>query len=738
MTPIRFKFLLPDGTPLANAMFEIHLSKSGFENGEAGILMPRSLEVMTDAQGEALVSLWPTDKMYYVVMEDPVSSAVLHYKFLVRDLEVSEAEVALQDIVVNSCMSNTSYDEAALLLIQEAKLNAMTAARQAMDAVAEMDGINDAAFDARDEAVAAKDLAKDWATKPTTEVVAGEGFSSKQYALNSSDSANQSAASATLASRWATDLDSEITPGKRSAQYYANTASSVAASATLLLNQAMAVGSGWSPVFAYEMRGQDQIIKIVDWVGGINGKPTVGLYIGSAGLVADPASAVNVRGLQGIQGIQGVKGDIGDLPVVYSNTEPATGDVLWVSPGDVSDIPPGPQGIQGVKGDKGDPFVYADFTPAQLAGLVGATGATGAKGQDGTGVNILGSFSNESELPASGNAGDAYLVNGDMYVWSQNSSDWVNVGSIQGPQGIQGPVGPTGPKGDKGDQGDVINGTTNLGIASRTTTTMQMTSSTGSAATIPGVSTTQAGLMPSTDKTKLDGIAEGATANATDAQLRDRSTHTGAQPISSVTGLQDALDAKVSVVAGKALSTNDYTTAEKNKLAGIAAAATANATNAQLRDRATHTGAQTISTITGLQAALDGKYSAGNILGTVSQSGGVPTGAIIQRGSNANGEFVRFADGTQICWLKWTPAGISDISPYNYVTLTPWTYPAGFSATPFVSAQYHGAGTGFLIVGFSGIGNSATTGIAYLCNARNVNSTPNGDSIYMLSIGRWF
>lgn len=31
------------------------------------------------------------------------------------------------------------------------------------------------------------------------------------------------------------------------------------------------------------------------------------------------------------------------------------------------------------------------------------------------------------------------------------------------------------------------------------------------------------------------------------------------------------------------------------------------------------------------------------IAGTVSQSGGVPTGAIIERGSNANGEYVRYA-----------------------------------------------------------------------------------------------
>jgi len=42
-------------------------------------------------------------------------------------------------------------------------------------------------------------------------------------------------------------------------------------------------------------------------------------------------------------------------------------------------------------------------------------------------------------------------------------------------------------------------------------------------------------------------------------------------------------------------------------------------------------------------------FHAANILGTVSQSSGVPTGAIIERGSNATGEYVRFADGTQIC-----------------------------------------------------------------------------------------
>ena len=65
--------------------------------------------------------------------------------------------------------------------------------------------------------------------------------------------------------------------------------------------------------------------------------------------------------------------------------------------------------------------------------------------------------------------------------------------------------------------------------------------------------------------------------------------------------------AKVDKITGKGLSTEDYSTAEKNKLAGVADGATANATDAQLRDRATHTGAQAISTVTGLQTALDGK-----------------------------------------------------------------------------------------------------------------------------------
>lgn len=53
-------------------------------------------------------------------------------------------------------------------------------------------------------------------------------------------------------------------------------------------------------------------------------------------------------------------------------------------------------------------------------------------------------------------------------------------------------------------------------------------------------------VMTSAERTKLAGVATGATANSTDASLRDRANHTGAQSISTVTGLQSSLNLPVS------------------------------------------------------------------------------------------------------------------------------------------------------------------------------------------------
>lgn len=55
-------------------------------------------------------------------------------------------------------------------------------------------------------------------------------------------------------------------------------------------------------------------------------------------------------------------------------------------------------------------------------------------------------------------------------------------------------------------------------------------------------------------------------------------------------------------------------------------------------------------------------YTQASILGTVSQSGGVPTGAVMERGSNANGEYTVLADGRVFMTREetlsdWTVAG---------------------------------------------------------------------------------
>lgn len=71
------------------------------------------------------------------------------------------------------------------------------------------------------------------------------------------------------------------------------------------------------------------------------------------------------------------------------------------------------------------------------------------------------------------------------------------------------------------------------------------------------------------EKTKLAGIAAEATQNATDAQLRDRSTHTGSQTAGTIIDLPDLLAEKVSAVPGKSLSDANFTQVEKDKLAQL-------------------------------------------------------------------------------------------------------------------------------------------------------------------------
>lgn len=128
----------------------------------------------------------------------------------------------------------------------------------------------------------------------------------------------------------------------------------------------------------------------------------------------------------------------------------------------------------------------------------------------------------------------------------------------------------------------------------------------------------------------------------------------------------------------------------------------------------------------------------GNIVGTVSQSGGAPTGAIIQRGSNANGEFVRYADGTQICFVALIIPTSTVAAFAQYVpAATVWTFPAIFAAKPvYIHMDPVEAGSGYFYCRPTGVGASGTNAL-YLTNTSNASqATP--ANLVGLAIGRWF
>lgn len=70
--------------------------------------------------------------------------------------------------------------------------------------------------------------------------------------------------------------------------------------------------------------------------------------------------------------------------------------------------------------------------------LFASKGEKGDKGDTGAALSILDQLTTESELPPTGEPGNAYTVNGDLYVWSENSSQWINVGNIKGEKGENG------------------------------------------------------------------------------------------------------------------------------------------------------------------------------------------------------------------------------------------------------------------------------------------------------------
>jgi hypothetical protein len=96
--------------------------------------------------------------------------------------------------------------------------------------------------------------------------------------------------------------------------------------------------------------------------------------------------------------------------------------------------------------------------PTGPTGGAGPTGPTGTTGPAGSGVSVLGSYATLGLLQADnplGNIGDAYVIDQNLYVWSDLNQEWFDAGTFVGDTGPSGPTGPTGSTGPQGEASTV-------------------------------------------------------------------------------------------------------------------------------------------------------------------------------------------------------------------------------------------------------------------------------------------
>lgn len=201
-----------------------------------------------------------------------------------------------------------------------------------------------------------------------------------------------------------------------------------------------------------------------------------------------------------------------------------------------------------------------------------------------------------------------------------------------------------------------------------------------------------AGFMTGADKTKLDGIASGATANSSDATLFARANHTGTQLAATISDFASAVAATAAVIANTAKVTNathtgdvtgataltiansavtnaklanmatatikgrttagsgapeDLTAAQTRTLLNVADGATANSPDVTLLARANHTGTQAQSTVTNLTTDLAAKapLASPTFTGTVTLPAGTVVNGVTLTTAGGTTDFLR-ADGT--------------------------------------------------------------------------------------------
>jgi hypothetical protein len=147
-----------------------------------------------------------------------------------------------------------------------------------------------------------------------------------------------------------------------------------------------------------------------------------------------------------------------------------------------------------------------------------------------------------------------------------------------------------------------------------------------------------------------------------------------------------------------------------------------------------------VTSIAALLTALigAGAYAKSNAVGTVSQTGGVPTGAIIGTATNANGTYTKWTDGTMVC-TRTVALGSVSISTVGgsifYQTFGAIPFAATFSAAPVVQmSAISSGGLAWVAMGSALPSTTATQAYFVVVPVSGTYTV----TVQLTASGRWF
>lgn len=770
MTTVKFKFLFPDGTPISNETFMVALSRAAFHQTLEGMVYPEVIEGTTDADGLATLQLFPANKPYYVQMTlqgNGLSlnncTAQLRFRIAVPD---TATPIWADDLIVTDPIFSQAWDAEAIEAIILAKAEALAAAVEA-NASAQAASVSEVNAKASENAAKASQTAartsevnakaSEVAALASKQAAATAETNAAASALAAANSASAAAASETnaatsktgaavsaadaLASKQAaktsetnskaselaaktseTNAKTSETNAKNSEQTAVASAtdaqaSKVAAAASkdaAAASETLAAQSAASALASKQAASTSETNAAASATTATQKAAAAASSEQTATMAANTASAAAATSV----GARDRAEQARDEAVAAAAT--VTGSLADGGAVDLSSgaYPPKPTKstfwkvtvggtVNGIQYGIGDTLVFT-FTldefykidnTESVSSVAGKTGVVTLNKTD-VGLPLVDNTA-DANKPVSGPQAAALVAKADI-------RDNLSSTNVDKPLSA--------------NQGRVLAGMiqaasadaytkseTNALLALKANTSALGTSAYATLATSVFDGTVGrvlrigdhglGGTVSSILSTNIDSL------NTTGSYYVSSAADQGSLPVKR-NGYLDSLVFQVDQYAKQVFTTYNGDSWERVRQSG--------AWSSWFRT-----------------------WSAYNALGTVSQVGGLPTGAIIERGSNVNGEYTKYADGTMECWLQTTVSdqACDTASGSLFFGTRTWTYPIAFVGSPAVQMSSR-IGTGISWGGLGGAPSNTAATARFIDNVSRAAGT--STVLSFVAKGRWF